>query len=185
MQSVIKISRRQCLLGLAALSGTSLLAACAPVPAAAPAAPPTTSAAPANQTAGARAPLSPPVTVRYGTISIAPEAAVFIACERGYFRDEGLDVEFTQFTSGAEQTPLLATGTLHFGAGGPDPSVLNANTQNIGVKLVGHNSIATPEDRSAAFIVRKDLLDSGKVASAHDLKGLTVGVNIERTTSQL
>ena len=54
-----------------------------------------------------------------------------------------------------------------------------------GVKLIGHNSIATPEDRSAAFIVRKDLIEGGMVRSASDLKGLTIGVNIERTTSQL
>ncbi len=130
-------------------------------------------------------PASTLVKVKVGTLGIAPEAGLYIAIERGYFSDEGLDVELVPFRSGAEQTAPLATGELHFGAGGPDPSLFNALLRGIDVKIVAHNALVTEGDASAAFIVRTDLIESGRFRELADLKGMTVAINIEGTTSQL
>src|SRR4051794_3157120 len=139
-----------------------------PTSAPAPAALPATAAAPST----AVQPLSPPVKVRMGALGIAPEAGLYVAQERGYFREEGLDVEFVPFRGSADLMAPLATGELQMGDGGPDPSLFNAVQRDIGVKIVGHNALAGPGDASAALVVRKDLVDSGQFRDVPDFKGL-------------
>jgi hypothetical protein len=89
------------------------------------------------------------------------------------------------FQAAAEQLAALATGELHLGVGGPEPGLFNAAARGVDLRIVGHNSLVTPTDASAALIVRRDLLDSGRVAEPKDLKGLTIAMNIEKSTSQL
>lgn len=152
-------------------------------------------AAPASPAASAAAtPSAAPATVavpltltpvKVGNLGIVPEAGIFIALERGYFRDEGLEIELVPFRSAADQMAALATGELQMGDGGPDPGLFNAAQRDIGVKIVGHNSLAAPGDASAALVVRKDLVDSGQFRDIGDFKGLTIAVHIEGTTAQL
>jgi NitT/TauT family transport system substrate-binding protein len=197
-------SRREVLRAALLGAGAGLLAACgqatpaAPTPAPQPTPRPTEAAArptevarptqaltTANPTQTAPAAGAALVSVKYGNLGIAPEAGVYLALDRGYFREEGLDVQLERFTSGAEQTAPLATGQLHFGAGGPDPSLFNAVGRGIQLKLIGHNALVTPGDASAAFVVRQDLIESGAYRAPSDLKGATIAINVPKTTSQL
>jgi NitT/TauT family transport system substrate-binding protein len=170
--------------------------ACAPAPAAAPAARPGNTPAPAAPSGAPAAvaptaapmvsgPLSPPVKMKVAVIGIAPEAGIYVALERGYFEQEGIEVELIPVRSAAEQTALLATGELQVGVGGPDPSIFNAVQRDISVNIVGHNAMVTPGDASAALIVRKDLVDSGRYQTLADLKGMKLAINVPGTTSQL
>jgi NitT/TauT family transport system substrate-binding protein len=174
-----------------------VLFACAPAPTAQPwqataggeAAAPQAGRSPAGTLsvpgASAALPSDSLIKVRMGVMGIAPEAGLYIAIERGYFRDEGLELELVPFRSGADQMAPLATGELQMGDGGLDPSLFNAVQRDIGVKIVGHNAMATPGDASAALVVRQDLVDSGQVREIKDLQGLTIAVHIEGTTAQL
>ncbi|HEY7061493.1 MAG TPA: ABC transporter substrate-binding protein [Chloroflexota bacterium] len=151
-------------------------------PATAPAAPapaaPATPSSPASPAAPAAVPpLSPPVAVKVGGLGIAAEAGIYIAMGKGYFRDEGLDVEFIQFGRGAEQMPALATGELHFGSGAPDPSHFNAVARGIDVKIVGINDLVNQDYNATYLVVRQDLLDSGRYKELRDLKGLNLAVS--------
>jgi NitT/TauT family transport system substrate-binding protein len=167
--------------GLVPCVVSMFLVACSPT-----ATPPSVSTSPSPAAVGpAPQPTSSSVKVKVGTLGIAPEAGLYIAIERGYFNDEGLDIELVPFRSGAEQTAPLATGELHFGAGGPDPSLFNALLRGIDVKIVTHNALVTEGDASAAFIVRADLVESGRFRELADLKGMTIAINIQGTTSQL
>src|SRR5262249_12659542 len=67
----------------------------APGSAAAPTQPAASGAAPA--------PLQPAVKIKTGVNGFALEAGHYIAQERGYFREEGLEVEFVPFARGIEQ----------------------------------------------------------------------------------
>src|ERR671932_249757 len=71
-------------------------------------------------------PLSPPVQMRVGAIGLSGEVGMFVAQERGYFQDEGLEVELVPFRGVAEALPALANGELPLSGGAPDPSVFNA-----------------------------------------------------------
>lgn len=145
---------------------------------------PAVSGSVAAKPSAAVAPLNPPVKIKIGVIGLAPEAGIYIAAEKGYFKDEGLDVEIEQQRSTAQQIQLMATGGLQYGTGGPDPALFNANQRDISIKIVTANATVTQNDTSAAMIVRQDLYDAGRT-SPKDMKGMNVALNIEGTTSQL
>jgi len=153
-----------------------LLAACTASPAAAPASNPTAPPAPTSPSAAQQAPtpLSPPVDIKVTTLGLAPEAALFIASDKGYFKDEGLNVEIVPSNSG-EQLPALATGQAHFGNLSPSPQTFNAMAQGITIKYIAPYIVIPPDDAAAAFVVARTLVDSGKYQDYKDLKGLTLG----------
>ncbi len=138
---------------------------------------PAPTAAPGPPALAPDPPLSPPVRVRAGTLGLLTEAGLYIAYERGYFREEGLDVELVRFARGAEQTPALATGELHFGVGAPDASLFNAAARGVGLKIVSPNAVSNDDDAAGWLVVRQDLVDSGRYRDLPDLKGLHVAVN--------
>src|SRR5436309_15294032 len=121
-----------------------------------PAAPAASSSAPAQPAPAAVQPLSPPVQMRVGSIGLGGEVGMFVAQERGYFQDEGLEVEFVPFRSAADALPALASGEVALSGGAPDPSVFNAARRDVGVKLISSLSIVTPGDWGAALVIRQD-----------------------------
>ena len=119
-------------------------------------------------------PLSPPVDVKVTTLSLAPEAALFIGFEKGYFKEEGLNVEIVPSNSG-EQLPAIATGQAHFGNLSPSPQTFNAIAQGISVRYLAPYIVVPQDDAAAGFVIAKSLVDSGKYQDYKDLKGLTLG----------
>ncbi|MBV9119632.1 MAG: ABC transporter substrate-binding protein, partial [Chloroflexi bacterium] len=127
--------------------------------------------------AGAVAPLNPAIHVRIGYLGLGAEAAIFIAQERGYFKDEGLDTELLPFSAGlTDQLPAMLKGDLDFDDGTLDPGAINAATRNTGLRLVLPLATVPATDKSAAIIVRQDLVDGGQYKSPADLKGLHVAL---------
>jgi NitT/TauT family transport system substrate-binding protein len=143
------------------------------------------SAAPAQPAPAAVQPLSPPVQMRVGTIGLVGEVGMFVAQERGYFQDEGLDVELVPFRGVAEALPALASGEIALSGGAPDPSVFNAARRDIGVKMISSLSIVKPGDWGAALVIRQDHVDSGRYRDVSDLKGMNIAIHILGTTPQL
>ncbi len=160
-----------------------LLAACA-LPAG-PAAPVTAPATATPTRLTAAQPLSPPIPVRYGTAGLIGEAGVFAAIEKGYFREEGIDVELVPFRVSAEMTAPLATGEIAFGSMGLDPSLFNAVERGVPIKIVGHNAIIYERDTSGSWMVRKDLIDSGRFRDLSDLRGMKIVINTPGGTGQV
>jgi ABC-type nitrate/sulfonate/bicarbonate transport system substrate-binding protein len=151
-------------------------------PAAVEAAPPAPSAPSARPTV---TPLNPPVAVKVGLTGIAPEVAIYQAVERGYFQDEGLEVEIVPVRGMSEQIGLLATGQLQFGVGGVDPGLFNAAQREIGLKYIAAQAGATEQNPAgAALLVRQELVDSRQYQGLSDLRGLTIAVSAIGTTSQ-
>jgi NitT/TauT family transport system substrate-binding protein len=130
-------------------------------------------------------PLSPPVKVKLGVVAIAAEAGYFIALDKGYFAEEGLDVELLSFQRGSELIPPLATGELQFGSMTLDGSLFNAAQRDIELKLINSNSLLTPTHYTAGIIVRQDLIDSGRYKGPADLKGMTIALSSLGSTPQL
>ena len=153
----------------------------APPPSPAPTAPaaparaePTAPTAPAASTAPA--PLSPPVQVKVGSSGTVAERGLFIALEKGYFGEEGLEVELVPSRSTTDQIPALITGDLQIANGGAEPSVFNAVQRGLGIKIVNYNIIVGPGDRSSGFVVRKDLVESGQYREPKDFQGRSIAL---------
>ena len=199
------VSRPSALLGALMVSLLVALAACAPAPAAPPAAKPaaapaasapappaaapttaaTTGGAARASTSAASQPLSPPVKVKLGVVAIAAEAGYFIALDKGYFAEEGLEIELVPFQRGGELIPPLATGELQFGSMTLDGSLFNAAQRDIELKLINSNSLLTPTHYTAGIIVRQDLIDSGRYKGPADLKGMMIALSSLGSTPQL
>jgi NitT/TauT family transport system substrate-binding protein len=110
---------------------------------------------------------------------------MFIAQERGYYQDEGLEAEFVPFRSAAEALPALASGDVAVSGGAPDPSVFNAARRDVGVKLISSLSIVAPGEWGAALVIRQDHVDSGRYRELSDVKGMNIAIHILGTTPQL
>ncbi len=166
----------------------AMLAGCAapraePAPAgSAPAsAPPPPAAAPASPAPAPSGPLSPPVAVKFGDLPATSNAGIYLALERGYFREEGLDVTLETFDSFERAMPSLATNQLDAAGGGVNAGMFSAIGRGLPLKLVAGISRNEPGYSSSALVVRKELIDSGQVRDYADLRGLRLSV-LSRTS---
>ena len=161
--------RRMAVLGLVlvavlALSGCG---AAAPATVAPPAAPSrAASAAPAGAATPATGGALRKITIGLGYIPDIQFAPFYVAKEKGYFREAGLDVEFKQgFDTNVLQ--LLGTGALSFGVVGGD-ELLVARSQGVPIVYVGSWFQKYP--------ITVVALESAGIRTAADLKGRTIGV---------
>ena len=120
----------------------------------------------------AAAPLRAADSVQVGTTFSITDLPFFIAETRGYFTDEKLAVSFVNFDSAARMIAPLASGDLDVAAGGPSAALYNAISRNIGVRIVADKSATPPGRPSQTLLVRKALIDSGRVKTLADFKGL-------------
>src|SRR5262249_60084734 len=116
-----------------ALLGGLVLGACqasAAAPAAkSPAAPAAPAAAPTRAPAAEApitAPVAEPLKVRWGGQRTLTDAAAFVALDRGYFREEGIDLDYVNFGSASEIVPAVGPDQRDGGGGSPPPRPLNA-----------------------------------------------------------
>jgi NitT/TauT family transport system substrate-binding protein len=124
--------------------------------------------------------------VKVGVLKI-PQTA-FVALERGYFAAEGIDMQPVFFQSGAELVPSLATGQIDVAATSAGAALFNAIAQGSHITIVGDHWVSAPTSPSgdSQFItVRKDLLASGTVKSARDVKGMTIAVTARGQVTDL
>ena len=120
------------------------------------------------------------------TQGFSGEAGTFIAVDRGYFQAEGLDVSFVPNLQGPSALAALLSGDVDFSANAMDVSLINAVQRNIDERIVAPLTYIPPEDKNAAIIVRKDLVDSGAYKQPSDFKGMTIGIGqAPKTSAQL
>jgi NitT/TauT family transport system substrate-binding protein len=110
--------------------------------------------------------------VKAAVLGIVANAGLYLAAAQGYFAEERLTVEFEPFRTGVEQIPALATGQLDVGSGATGAALFNAIAQDIPLKIVADHGSIRPGWASVTVVIRKDLIDSGRVRDYPDLRGL-------------
>src|SRR5215210_6166049 len=115
-------------------------------------------------------------TVKVASAGIASDIGFFIADKKGYFRDEGLDVQLTQMANSPQMIAPLGMGQLDVGAGTVAAGLYNAVSQNIAIRVVADKGSMRKGYGFSGLMVRKDLVDSGRFKSYKDLKGLKLAV---------
>jgi len=121
-------------------------------------------------------PLNPPVHVKVIDTGTNGTAPIWIGMDRGYFKAEGLDIELVSLRDLAQAMQQVATNQVAYNVAVPDPVLFNAMARGVDVKILASASINTATDRQATFLVRQDLVDTGKYKSPADLKGWTIAV---------
>ncbi len=112
-----------------------------------------------------------------GTIGAASDAPLFIADANGYFAEQGLKVKFVRFDSAAKAIPSLSSGEIDVGSGATSAGLYNAVERGFGIKIVADKARNTKDYSFENIMVRSDLIDSGKVRSLKDFKGLKVAIS--------
>lgn len=115
-------------------------------------------------------------TVKIGVIGIFAEAGLYIAAEKGFFAQEGLQAEFLKDMYGPDGFPAMATGQIDAMGGAFGPELINAVARGINAKVVAGMNSYVPGWDSGFLTVRKELIDSGKVKEMKDLKGLKLAL---------
>jgi NitT/TauT family transport system substrate-binding protein len=133
-------------------------------------APAATAPSPSASTAATPA----PAKLKVGELGTTGDAPLYIAYEKGYFKEQNLDIEFVRFGSALDMIAPLSAKQLDVGSGGIGAGLFNAFSQGIPIKLVAE-TVRTPETwKSNAWFVRSDLKDAVKTPA--DLKGRTVSL---------
>ncbi|TCT05293.1 ABC transporter substrate-binding protein [Paralcaligenes ureilyticus] len=115
------------------------------------------------------------VEVRVGTNGVVSDAPFFIAQQKGYFAQEGIKVTFVSFNAGPMMIAPLGAGQLDVAAGAMSAGLFNAASRGINIKVVADKGSTPPLYDYMPILVRKSLVDSGKIKSMKDFKGLKVG----------
>jgi ABC-type nitrate/sulfonate/bicarbonate transport system substrate-binding protein len=138
--------------------------------------------------AAAVAPLSPPVHVRIGGLLTLGLAPFVVAESRGYFAEEGLEVEYTLFDSGARMVAPLAAGQLDVGQGSHSAGLFNALASGVDLKIVADNGLLIPGRSTSQMVARKQVVEQGFRGGgdllgrniAFTAAGSTVHINVAR-----
>jgi NitT/TauT family transport system substrate-binding protein len=124
--------------------------------------------------------------VPVGISPVMSSAAMFIAQDKGYFREEGINAVIDPFkASGAKMVPFLATGQLLVAGGNINAGMYNAIANDIPIKIVADKGTVSPRHGYLALLVRKDLVDSGRYKSFKDLKGMTMAVTAKGVSQEI
>lgn len=92
-----------------------------------------------------------PPSIPFGTIPVLQALPLFVASEKGFFKEQGLNVEIVLFNSAMEKDIALTSGRIagYFGDL-MTPMVLQAN--NTGIKITATNFNTTQEQRMFAVL---------------------------------
>jgi len=123
------------------------------------------------------------------SIGITPAmstAGLFIAYEKGYFEEQGINLVMKQIPrAGAQMIPFLATGQLMVGCGNLNAGLYNAIANDIPLKVVADKGTVTPGHGYLALLVRKAYVDSGRYKDLKDLKGMTIALTARGVSQEI
>lgn len=114
-------------------------------------------------------------TVTISDLGIVADAPVYVAIEKGYFKEQGVEAKLMKFASAAETTAALSTGELQFSGGAVSAGLFNAFARGWSVRIAMSRTRDTPGFSSNTLVVRGDLRD--QIRSIADLKGKKVAIN--------
>jgi NitT/TauT family transport system substrate-binding protein len=113
--------------------------------------------------------------VKTGDLPVISNAALYVAMDKGFFAERGLTVETERFASGAKMIAPLSTGQIEVAVGSPSAGLYNAVAGGMDFRIVADKGQVRPKHSfTGGIVVRKDLLDSGKVKAVKDLKGMKI-----------
>jgi NitT/TauT family transport system substrate-binding protein len=116
--------------------------------------------------------------VTIAVVPSVPGGTTYVALDKGYFHDAGLDVDIERIDSLGKAVAFLATNQVQVAQGGINAGFYNSVAQGLPVVLALESGSSPTYHQ---IIVRTDLKD--QIRTAADLKGRTVGLSSPGSTS--
>ncbi|WP_055619214.1 ABC transporter substrate-binding protein [Streptomyces sp. JHA19] len=113
-------------------------------------------------------------TVKVGLIPIVDVAPLYLGQKKGFFKEQGLELEFTTAQGGAAIVPGVASGQFQFGFSNVT-SLMVAQSNGVPVKAVANGIASTgePGEDFGALMVKK----GSPLKSPKELEGRKVAIN--------
>ncbi len=118
--------------------------------------------------------LSHAESIRVSSSRSTGSSALYIAADRGYFRDEGLDAELIYFDSAQAGQIAVVSGDTDVGMGGMSATFFNLAAKNA-LKIIAGGSREMPGFTFSAYVVSNKAWEAGLRAPA-DIAGKSVGI---------
>jgi NitT/TauT family transport system substrate-binding protein len=115
-------------------------------------------------------------TVKLGDLAAISNAAIYIAIEKGFFKEQGVNTEISNFASAAKMVPALVVGELEVSVGSASAGLFNAVAEKAPFRIVADKGQTREGYGFSLLAVRKDLVDSGQVKTFKDLKGKKIAI---------
>lgn len=103
-------------------------------------------------------------------------APLYVAMDRGFFKEQNIEISLDKAASGSEVMAFLAQGQIDVGAVGLSAATFNTFAKGFDFKVIASAGIAPQTNGPSKFEVRKALVDGGQVKTLADLKGKKVAV---------
>jgi ABC-type nitrate/sulfonate/bicarbonate transport system substrate-binding protein len=116
------------------------------------------------------------------TVESGGNAGFYIAMERGYFLEQGIQLDLTKFATGIDYVPALARGQVDVATTDLSAGILNVFSRDIPIKMVADRGSLPLGAGWQAILVRPDLAD--QVRDYRDLRGRRFGISFEGAFSQ-
>lgn len=129
--------------------------------------------APSEPVHAAPAPASERVVLAH--VPLINFATLYVAIERGYMREQGIEIDLQRVASGTEALAFLAQDRLDVGAIGLAAAIFNAFNRKLDLRIVASTS-TWGQRHGTRILTRVDLFDSGEVRSVRELKGRRVAI---------
>ena len=119
--------------------------------------------------------------IKIGVLPFSESLATIIADRKGFFKEEGLDVEITKFDSGAIAVPVLQSGRIDIVLSNTI-ATLQAIEAGLDAIVLAPGAIVrtSAPDTTTALIVQK-----GSIKSLKDLEGKRIAVNVINSSAWL
>lgn len=121
-------------------------------------------------------------TIKVGILPITSVAALQLGIEKGFFEDEGLEIETEVAQSGAALVPAIVSGQYQFGFSN-NLSLILAHGRGLPVRIVrsANSADSDPEPSQEALVVT----DESGITSVEELEKATIAVNSLNNTPHI
>lgn len=122
--------------------------------------------------------------VKVGTLGVFGDSAIYLAVERGYFKEQGIQVDIQKFAATPELITALGTAKIDAGDAPANAALYNMIGSKIDIKLIAGNVTSVKGKDGGALVIAKSLKDT--IRNPSDLKGKKIGVAaVKGSSSQL
>ena len=113
-------------------------------------------------------------------LSQTSDAGLFIANDKGYFREQGFEIQSLLFQNAQQMVSPLGAGQLDVGGGATSASLLNAVARDVPIRIVADKGSTPPGFGFQGLVVRKELIDRGAFSGCSSFKGYRIAVSGRR-----
>jgi len=115
--------------------------------------------------------------VKIGANGLISDAPFYIGNAKGYFAEQNINIQIVPIEAGTRMIAPLSVGHIDVAGGAVGVGLFNAVARGLNIKIVADRATTHPKSSYINLMVRKDLIESGKVKTYKDLKGLRIAQN--------